>query len=451
VDNKEELLRVGLAMVRNGFSVIPINPKTKRPFAKLLPPLLDENERQVMAEGVDEKTGEVYTYGKTTWKPYQENLATESEVRRWVEYGAQLAMVCGAASRGALIIDFDMFNGKTENLYEEWAGACEADGYPVRKLPTQRTGSGGWQVALRCDNPGENTKLAWVEDTGESLGRKVAIETRGSGGYAVIAPSRHPSGNLYQMVAGQFYQTPQVTQAGADAILAIARSFNRVTETVREYTFSERRTDIVPGEGVIDRYNAAFSVRDVLAIFGYKDAGERMHRPGAERTSQPSVVIEKNRSFHHSSNDKLSDGYWHTPFDVRCQFEFGGDASAAVKVIAEELGLKRKAAEPAMVRGVAYCPHHTYQALAKGRKRGWYCRERVGTGYCDFWWDGDGYEPAETTCDPIAVRREYEMAIAQRRVRDPNVAVASRQVRDPNVAARSRWARDPETVVSGRG
>jgi hypothetical protein len=49
--------------------------------------------------------------------------------------------------------------------------------------------------------------------------------------------------------------------------------------------------------------------------------------------------VKEGRSFHHSSNDPLNDGYWHRPFDVFCQFEHGGDCSAAVKAAAELLGM----------------------------------------------------------------------------------------------------------------
>lgn len=178
--NKKELLHVGLAMLESGCSVIPIDKSTKKPLRNVLPYLYDEQGQRVMKSRVDQETGEVSEFHARGWKPFQTVRATAQELTQWVNRDAQLAVVCGAVSGGMLIIDFDMFNDKTENLYEQWVSACKDKDLDVRLLPTQRTGSGGFQVAVRCQNPGENTKLAWVEDITEARGRKVAIETRGA-------------------------------------------------------------------------------------------------------------------------------------------------------------------------------------------------------------------------------------------------------------------------------
>ena len=65
--------------------------------------------------------------------------------------------------------------------------------------------------------------------------------------------------------------------------------------------------------------------------------GDRWKRPGGKSLS---IFVKEGRSFHHSSNDPLNDGYWHRSFDVFCELEHGGDCRAAVKAAAELLGLK---------------------------------------------------------------------------------------------------------------
>jgi len=82
-------------------------------------------------------------------------------------------------------------------------------------LPVQHTGreGGGYQVWLRCPEPGRNDKLAWVPDEQEKIGRRIAIETRGEGGYAILPGSLHPSGRTYQTIAGNFANIPTVPQA----------------------------------------------------------------------------------------------------------------------------------------------------------------------------------------------------------------------------------------------
>ncbi len=89
------------------------------------------------------------------WKPYQPEYAKPADIDRWVNTGAQLAVVCGAISGGLLIIDFDI-----PGFFARWYRRAARVGFPVEALVVQRTGGGGWQVLLCCDAPGENQKLA---------------------------------------------------------------------------------------------------------------------------------------------------------------------------------------------------------------------------------------------------------------------------------------------------
>ena len=51
----------------------------------------------------------------------------------------------------------------------------------------------------------------------------------------------------------------------------------------------------------------------------------------ARRHELASLCVNDGRSFHHCSNDALSDGFWHRPFDLFCQLDHGGDCRAAVR------------------------------------------------------------------------------------------------------------------------
>ena len=115
-----------LAVRAGGVSIIPINHRTKRPAVNFLPVSED---------------------GKPEWAPFQSHIASEEEVRKWFSGGVQAyAGVCGAISGGLLIFDFDV-----PRFYELW---IERVGELAADLPTQQTGGGGYQVALRCDDPG---------------------------------------------------------------------------------------------------------------------------------------------------------------------------------------------------------------------------------------------------------------------------------------------------------
>jgi hypothetical protein len=313
-----DLRNLALSYLGGGVSLVPCSAKTKTPDFALLP--TDET-------------------GKATWGPYQTEPATAATVDGWFRRGCQtVAAIGGKVSGGLVVIDFDV-----ARFYEAWkvqVGSL-ADG-----LPVQRTGreGGGFQVYMRCDEPGQSLKLAWIPDESEETGRKCAIETKGEGGYAVMPGSLHPSGRRYQAISGDFANIPSVPQAHADALIAAARKLDEMPWTRKEMekrqeaaeTSDRRRQESNGQVSVIDEYNGRVFIQDELRQRGYEQHGDRWKRPGGKSLS---VVVEDGRSFHHSSNDPLNDNYWHRPFDLFCQYEHGGDCKAAVKAAAELLGM----------------------------------------------------------------------------------------------------------------
>ena len=85
-------------------------------------------------------------------------------------------------------------------------------------------------------------------------------------------------------------------------------------------------------------------IESALESHGYTRSGPRWKRPGGK---SPSVAVQDGKSFHHSGNDALNNGYWRRPFDVLCTLDHGGDCRATVKAAAEKLGLKSTPADRA--------------------------------------------------------------------------------------------------------
>jgi len=225
------------------------------------------------------------------------------------------------------------------------AGASRQSCRWVARATYRPRTAAGSKYGLRCPEPGKNDKLAWVPDDNEQTGRRCAVETRAEGGYAVAPGSLHPSGRRYKTVAGDFANIPTVAQAVADALLAAARRLDEAPLTKQQMearektakTCSRYRTESNGQGSVIDAYNARVSIEEKLEAAGYtRNGSNRWKRPGGKSES---VTVQDGRSFHHSSNDALSNGYWHRPFDFFCQYEQGGDCGQAVKAAAELLGM----------------------------------------------------------------------------------------------------------------
>ncbi|MCG6536520.1 MAG: bifunctional DNA primase/polymerase, partial [Syntrophales bacterium LBB04] len=199
----ENLLEAGLAYIEGGINLIPVNAQ-KTPADPPLP------------------------YQK--WKRYQKERVTKPLLRKWANTpGVQgWAMVCGKISGSLTILDFDEIG-----FYERWKDKV---GELALTLPTQQTGSGeGYQVAFRSNLPIRNDKLAYAP-TNNAEGRITAIETRGEGGYAVVAPSYCPEAvkrgkkhrQPYRVIQGDFAKIPTLSDEQSQSLLETAQSLDEM-------------------------------------------------------------------------------------------------------------------------------------------------------------------------------------------------------------------------------
>lgn len=111
---------------------------------------------------------------------------------------------------------------------------------------------------------------------------------------------------------------------------------------------AERRAQraATAGDSVISTYNAEVDVVEIAHHFGYfwnRDQ-TRARRPDGRSFSV--VLLDDNRTFHHSSSDPLFYGRAGgnqpaDPFDFFLQYEHAGDMAKAVAAAAEKLGMQR--------------------------------------------------------------------------------------------------------------
>jgi len=138
--------------VTQGFSVIPLKPKGKRPGIK-------------------------------SWKPYQDRVATDDELVKWFGGGSDnnIGIVTGSIS-GLAVVDLDS---------EEAITFSQANSFP--HAPTVQTGK-GLHLYYRYQDGIRNFQKR------DDL---PGIDLRGDGGYVVAPPSIHPSSSQYHWIDGK--------------------------------------------------------------------------------------------------------------------------------------------------------------------------------------------------------------------------------------------------------
>lgn len=209
----------------------------------------------------------------SSWQQYQHIRPTPAEIREWYSHGLTgIGAVMGSVSGNLELFEFDSWAAylafcelATETGLGELIGR-------VRNAYEEHTPNGGIHWYYRCDTIAGNTKLASKLD-GTAV--KVLIETRGEGGYAVMAPSYgtvHPTGNAYEVVCGDVADIVTVTPEERQSLWQLARSFDELPQ------YNPRDTPQSPSDGDRpgDRYNATATWREVLEPHGWK----RVYRKG---------------------------------------------------------------------------------------------------------------------------------------------------------------------------
>jgi len=152
-----EIGRAALSYAARGWSVIPAEPRGKRPIV--------------------------------AWQDFQQRIATGEEIaawfRRWPR--ANVAIVTGAVSR-LVVLDIDPRHDGSASL-EDLAHAQE----PLLRTLEALTGGGGRH--LYFTHPGGVVR--------NRVGLAPGIDLRGDGGCVVAPPSVHPSGRRYAWVEGR--------------------------------------------------------------------------------------------------------------------------------------------------------------------------------------------------------------------------------------------------------
>ncbi len=152
-----EVYASALAYAARGWSVIPIEPRGKRPLV--------------------------------AWQQFQQRRAGADEIAAWFARwpNANVGIVTGAVSQLA-VIDIDAQHGGLQS-----AAAIEQQYGALPRTPEAITGGGGRHLYFAHAQPPLHNRV----------GLRPGIDLRGEGGCVVAPPSVHPSGRRYAWASGR--------------------------------------------------------------------------------------------------------------------------------------------------------------------------------------------------------------------------------------------------------
>jgi len=279
------------------------------------------------------------------WAHFQKRLPNDGETKSWLanwQDGSHtgIGLVCGQVSGNLEAVDFD----KTD-AYQTFLDV--AQGVGLGDLVT-RIEDGYLEYSPRgvhwlwhCEEIEKNLKLATNED------EKTLIETRGEGGFIVIAPSGgkvHPSGQDYLLVSGGLDTIPTITPEERASILDLARSLNQAPIKPAKPSSYESRptTSSSNSDRPGDQFNQRASWPEILEPHGWANVfqqGDTNHwrRPGkAIGTSATTNYRGTDLLYVFSSSTDLPFEQGLTKFAAYSILNHSGDFGSAARDLASQ-------------------------------------------------------------------------------------------------------------------
>lgn len=290
------------------------------------------------------------------WKHYQDQRPERDALAQMLNGTDGIGLVCGPISGNLEMIELEA-RAVTEGLGHQLAqlltdhGAADLWGRITRGY-TETTPSGGVHYLYRVDGPPRgNTKLA------RSADKEVLIETRGNGGWVVIAPSSgrtHPTGKAWTRVLGGPDQVATITAAERDMLHAIATMLDQTParDEPEQHTTTGVLAQIgeqpaqAAGKRPGDDYNQRATWDDILTPHGWQRAhrlgrGHAWTRPGKHVRDGTSATTNQavdgiDRLYVFSSSTDFDTETPYTKFAAYTLLEHGGDYKAATKQLAKD-------------------------------------------------------------------------------------------------------------------
>ncbi len=294
------------------------------------------------------------------WKGYQAERPSKTELAWWFRDGPTcdaLGLLCGAISGNLMLIEYE--DAETCVAAKQLLHAM-GQGDLVRAIElgySESTPGGGvhWLIRTEGTTAG-NQKLAAKpcppECTKHETGRPhVLAETRGEGGFVVVAPSaggrdEHQSATPYRLAAGGFDSIVTVPAEALESLLSALRTLDQMPRAPvappRDPAFVSLTGEERPG----DRYERIASWDEILV--GWKrlfthNGLTHWARPGKkERTTSATTGLRSDQGapadllYVFSTSTEYDDLRGYSKFAAYTQSLYNGDFSAAARALAKD-------------------------------------------------------------------------------------------------------------------
>jgi len=189
-------------------------------------------------------------------------------------------------------------------------------------------------------------KISWPVD-GDPRKTEVVFELRAGSVQDVLPPSIHPdTGNPYTWAGADWHSPPEIPEQ----LLMMWREWDRfrpqmmsVCPWIRTPEFrppaAKSRKIGTEGASVIGAYNDAVSITSALEEAGYRRYGARWLSPNSTSRIPGVILFDDGRAYSHHASDPFDPAHSFDAFEVFCQYQHMGNASAAVKAAADMLQL----------------------------------------------------------------------------------------------------------------
>jgi hypothetical protein len=252
-----------------------------------------------------------------------------------------IGIVCGKVSGGVECIDIDSKYDLTGNLFDNYKNLInEADKNLLRKLVVQSTPSGGYHFVYRCEIIEGNKKLANRHTTEAEKAEnpkdkiRVLIETRGEGGYFMVAPS-----NGYKVVYGDLNQISILSALERETLFVCARTLNEVFEAAT--TAKTQQKTLLDNVSPFEDWNNRGDVLSFLEMEGWvvklrNGAKNLLLRPQGTGMWSADWNDEKRIFYVFTSSSEFEQNKGYNATQVLAKLKFNDDFSECAKWLLKE-------------------------------------------------------------------------------------------------------------------